>query len=938
MKRCVFAVSMALAAGLPFAGLAVEYFADAVHGSDSYDGTAAKWAGGESTVGPKKTVQAAVDLADGNGTIVTLLPGVYDEGGAVNAGSYSQSNRVVVTKSNVTLRSSTGKAKDVHIVGRESTVSGNDHGIGEGAMRCLAVNSGVSGVVASGITFRDGCGASNTHRGGGMISLQGIDSLTIVDCVVSNCASPRGGGCYNTVAHSSLFTGNYSSANYGSVACFCKLANCLVIYNSADSKYPFAYMYLVVNCTIAMNGGSSGGVVNGTSGSPAVYNTLVFGQDTNAFGNYSVFSSVFEGQQATTGSADESTVINAVAAEECASPVLGDWRSLSTGHCANRGQGEYLGLVPMPEGYTYHDMAGNVIDTNGTVTVGAYQEVVTPAAARLVFGSGYEVEGSPYPRWGLGDSWITPLAWPVAYRFKWYVDDITYAIYLNEEFSDIETDYHPFYYAEHDGWTTIVPWHDSTATNTLARQKCTNRFYVDAVNGSDDYDGTAATWAGGESKVGPKKTIQAAADTNAVLSGYTFVYVAPGVYDEGGAFANSASNRVYDCSHPIGFIAAAGPGTATIMGAPDPITKGLGDNAMRCVYLNHRYSFVQGFNITGGYTVDNTTGKYNGGGVFCNSLMAQVMDCNVTNNQANYCGALYNCTAIRCRIFGNTAARGAVSRSSRHYRCLVDGNVGPRQIDAYKALDSCTIGPNAKTAEGGKVNEVVYNGSVPILNSVVMSTVSASSSNPSRATNCVFTSTVAISAENMSNCIITNQAAVACDEDFRPIVGANVGIDRADDSLSCLSYVWTPDLSGRQDVMNGVRDLGALEADWRPKYAADLGGHCTVSAVSPEVRENADGHVCLPSGTLEGSFDAMSRPSRRQLGVRVTGNGTLTVTVAGEVVGEFTANGGDVQNMTLALSTAGDAFSFAYAPGKNDTGGAEIVECTRLVGTSIVVR
>ncbi len=132
MKRCVLAVSMALVAGLPLAGFAVEYFVDAVNGSDSYDGTAAKWAGGESTVGPKKTVQAAVDLADGNGTIVTLLPGVYDEGGAINAGSYSQSNRVVITKANVTLRSSTGKAKDVHIVGRKSTIEGNDHGIGEG--------------------------------------------------------------------------------------------------------------------------------------------------------------------------------------------------------------------------------------------------------------------------------------------------------------------------------------------------------------------------------------------------------------------------------------------------------------------------------------------------------------------------------------------------------------------------------------------------------------------------------------------------------------------------------------------------------------------------------------------------------------------------------------------------------------------------------------
>ena len=111
-----------------------------------------------------------------------------------------------------------------------------------------------------------------------------------------------------------------------------------------------------------------------------------------------------------------------------------------------------------------------------------------------------------------------------------------------------------------------------------------------------------------------------------------------------------------------------------------------------------------------------------------------------------------------------------------------------------------------------------------------------------------------------------------------------------------------------------------------------------MTTVSPEVRENAAGHIYLPSGSLEGTFAATSKATRRNLGVLVTGTGKLTVTVAGEVVGEFTANGGDVQNSILTLSTAGDAFAFAYMPGKNDTGGAEIVECSRLVGSSIVIR
>ena len=939
MKRCVFAVSMALAAGLPLAGFAAEYFVDAVHGSDSYDGTAAKWAGGESTVGPKKTVQAAVNLvANGNGTTITLLPGVYDEGGAENSNSYIQSNRVVVTKSNVTLRSSSGKAKDVHIVGRKSTAPGNDHGIGEGAMRCLAVNKNVSGVVAFGITFRDGASiTTDTHRGGGIFS---AGTLTIIDCVVSNCAAYRGGGANSIVAHSSLFTGNYA-ANMGAAINQCSLANCLIIHNGLDSgKSPVSYIDKAVNCTVARNGNIDavfqGGAANAGD---SIYNMLIFGHrnGNSVHPATDVYSSVIEGDGTNNGrSYDADTILDAVAAEECASPTMGDWRSLSTGHCANRGVGAYLGLVPMPEGYTYHDMAGNVIDTNGTVTVGAYQEVATPAAARLVFGAGYEVEGSPYPRWETG-GWITPLVWPVAYRVRWYQEGTTYAIYFSEENSGTDRN---FYHAGYDGWTTIVPWHDVTATNTLMRQSCTNRFYVDAVNGSDDYDGTAATWAGGESKVGPKKTIQAAADTNAVISGYTFVYVAPGVYGEGGAFVNSSSNRVYDYGRPIGFIASAGPGTATIVGAPDPITKGLGDNAMRCVYLAYKLSFLQGFNVMGGYTANKSTDAFGGGGVKALNL-SQLIDCTITNNHAAYAGGVMNGTLIRCRIVGNTADRAAAVRSSSLYRCVVDGNNGPSKIlDACKKVDSCTIGPDARKTDGTAASQVLYNTETPVVNSLVLaSSFQGTSTYPPRATNCVFVIKKWSAADtDTADCIFTNLAAVACNEDFRPIVGANVGIDRADDSLSYLPFVWTPDLSRGQGVMNGARDLGALEADWRPKYAEDLDGRCTVSAVSPEIRENAEGHVYLPSGTLEGSFDAMSKASRRQLGVRVTGNGTLTVTVAGEVVGEFTANGGDVQNSTLKLSAAGDAFTFAYVPGKNDMGGAEIVECSRLVGSAIVIR
>ena len=947
MRRNVFALMMALGASISCVDLlAAEYFVDAVNGSDAYDGTAAKWAGGESTVGPKKTIQAAVDLvANGNGTTITLLPGVYDEGGDINTAKNNgtdnvQSNRVVIKKNKVTIRSSTGKAKDVHIVGRKSTAAGNDHGIGAGAMRCLALNYAVSGAVVVGVTFRDGATQADM-RGGGVYGLNPAN-ITIIDCVVSNCVASRGGGAAYITAHSSLFTGNYASSGYGSTLAFAKIANCLVVYNSTDASNTFGYMSKIVNCTVARNGNSSAGMNNGIYDTPSIYNTLVFGhRGSNGAGGVPFKSCVVCENKSLTD-ADEQTVIGANAADECVSPDLGDWRPLSTGDCPNRGVGAYLGLVPLPEGYTYHDMAGNVIDTNGTVTVGAFQETVAPVAARIVFGNAYEVEGGPYPRWSSG-GWINPTVWPIVYRFRSVVPNV-YAMYAEEENIGDKKNIHVLHHATYDGWTAFSPVPDPNGRLTLSSESSGGTVYVDAVEGSDGYDGTAAEWEGGESTVGPKKTLQAAVDA-AIANGYSYpiIRAASGIYQEGGAVCEGYSNRVCDAQNNVGIVASGGPGSATIIGAPDPETQGLGTNAMRCVMMTSMYSFIQGFVLTGGHTanIDTDSAYVSGAGFSSPSYYPQVLDCVISNNFGGRGGGGYRCTAMRCKVLKNRATiRAAASRGTSYYRSLIDGNVGDtHQLEMF-GLDSCTVGPNAKDTNGNNCKTALYNCSTPIVNSLILVPKISNSSTHIRGTNNVFIAGCGVLDEDIVDCIVTNLAAVALDDDYRPIIGSNVGIDRAVDTLGNRAFFGglCADLSGAQGVMNGARDLGALEADWRPRYAEDLGGRCTVATVSPEVYENAAGHVYLPSGSLEGMFAATSKATRRNLGVRVTGTGTLTVTVAGEVVGEFTANGGDVQNSILALSTVGDAFSLAYVPGKNDTGGAEIVECLRLVGTALTIR
>ena len=145
------------------------------------------------------------------------------------------------------------------------------------------------------------------------------------------------------------------------------------------------------------------------------------------------------------------------------------------------------------------------------------------------------------------------------------------------------------------------------------------------------------------------------------------------------------------------------------------------------------------------------------------------------------------------------------------------------------------------------------------------------------------------------------------------------------------------DLSGAQGVMNGARDIGAFEADWRARYAADIGSGCTVPAVSPEVYENAAGHIFLPTGSLTASFAATVKQARRTLAFAVTGSGTFSVSVNGTVVGEFTASE-SAQNCTFVLPAAGGTIALAYAPGENDAGGAEILSCARLAGTSLIFR
>ena len=202
MKRTTIpAIACAVAMGCT-GGFAAEYFVAKDGGSDSYDGKAAEWDG---THGPKRTIQAAVDLTNPAGKdIVTVLPGVYDEGSRVSPAYSDHEFRVVMTN-HLLLRSRDGAAKTII---KGALGSGADN-LGPGAIRGVYMR-GFSYSAIEGFTIT-GCATTNTVKSGnGRFGAAVVGSWNqyVLGCIISNNYAVEGAGIYNCNGVRSLFTAN----------------------------------------------------------------------------------------------------------------------------------------------------------------------------------------------------------------------------------------------------------------------------------------------------------------------------------------------------------------------------------------------------------------------------------------------------------------------------------------------------------------------------------------------------------------------------------------------------------------------------------------------------------------------------------------------------------------------------------------------------------
>ncbi|MDD2454895.1 MAG: hypothetical protein PHE10_01035 [Kiritimatiellae bacterium] len=630
-----------------FVAVAKTNYVDCVNGVDdtSY-GTAEDnaWA----------TLNYAVDNSSAGDTVI-VLPGVYTNG----VSSYSRLN---ITKQ-LRFESRDGRDK-TFIVGSQAEFDATVDEPNSNCVRCVRVTSGAAGTIVKGFTLTGG----GQIEGGGA-NFSGASYL--VDCVCSNNIATRGAAVMNGTIIRCLVTENLNrSATYGT-----SLYNCVITrnYGAVMCLYPGK----IVSCTFIENWDptTAYACVRYNPEKP-IYNTLFLYNRSDCHSG-KVWSNCVTSVAAPFGtvcSAESGAVVsNVTASAQLAAPPLGDWRPLAGSETATAGNADWLGELTVPEEFRYVDYYGHPIPQSGVIAAGAAQEVVTPQGGSIVLDGIYKM---PDGRDRLVSGMVIHATdWPMQIKVK--------AESSRPIFCYTATGGYPTYrFPEKDGSLWVMPpvEGEMTLTATFATEA---PFYVDKETGDDSNDGRSAVV--GEPGVGPKRTIQGAVDAapNGAIANCSVIYVAPGDYDEGGAFMYGITNRICVTNKSVRIVATGSAAETIIRGAEDPNAAptafGCGPAAVRCLAFYEIRNALQGFTLTDGHS-DLYTGSNDGkhGGAFYTQQErpSQIADCIISNNVGQNAAVGNSGWFVRCRIGNN--------------RVLEKGN----NIFYQSTLSACVIGTN----------------------------------------------------------------------------------------------------------------------------------------------------------------------------------------------------------------------------------------------------
>ena len=496
-------------------------------------------------------------------------------------------------------------------------------------------------------------------------------------------------------------------------------------------------------------------------------------------------------------------------------------------------------------------------------------------------------------------------------------------------------------YSEGSSYTYTAPSMFSAGQVECIDAVFSTNWYVNATLGDDTNDGyTPKT---------PKKTLKGVM-TAAVIPGDT-VHAAPGDYAEEGMYNEKDAgpgdgeaviqSRVV-VPKGVTLVSDEGADATHIVGASASeeydVQLGLGSNAVRCVFLSAGAK-LKGFTLRNGRTNSNAKQEdcaFGGGVLGVGSALSFVEDCVISNCMAMYGGAGYAANFKRCRFFHNRAiTRSSVTRVSYHDSCIADWNQGDRPFDYFVMMTNCTIGANWKKSDGSEGQCLVYPNNMNkalVIDSLVLGQIHANVMMRRSAAR----SNSGVQAEKCEDCILTNQAALAVDENYRPKIGENAAIDvipLADEDASVRTE---KDAYGVQRVFNGARDLGALDADWRGQYAKTLGGsRITVTEAYPAVVEE-NGKIQIPEGKLELAWRVPEgRQIRHTMGLAVNGGGVLSIAKDGVQYADVSEETSGAYSFTAGGTTM---MTFAYNPDVEGDGYAEIGGFSAPIGTVLSIR
>ena len=901
---------------------------------------------------PFRTLQAAVDhivASNLSSVVVNAKPGVYAEGGAV---MYGVTNRVVLPADRAILLRSTGGAAVTTIRGASDPNSASElfPGCGSAAVRCVAVGNLTVNSALQGFTFADGrtdCVNAGTKiaesdAGAGVCNYEAEKAsvlLQVLDCTFTNCVAP-----YRAAAIGGFYTRcrfTHCTA-WGGLISNCHLSGCLTDETCTLTAKPtggvtddgrmFPADSRTLHCTIL-----NGTVYNGTSNQRYSFSTLFY-KSSGRGGNYFYYGSIFD----TTYGSGSGSAGYLKADIDFADPEHGDYRLL-TGS-----EAEFAGILPEPGGdyygvweTCYSELVSSGLDgkriryRDGVPLAGCYQTTAASYNIQTSYG-GVKVTGVPEGIGVLPDDAVITVAPDAASATR-----PCFRYVINGETNELATAQPKTFTAD-----------ELAATKGIAVEALYEpHWYVnpDPLVGDDDNDGfTRET---------PKKTL-AALFSGKVLSGDT-VHAAPGVYAEGEMLATAtAAKDSLKCraAIPSGvtLVSDEGADRTVIVGSRDRTEgadpDGLGTNAIRGVYMGLD-SVVKGFTFTGCYTRfqdDAWTGEgfnYCGGAIRSAdaSKRAQVMvyDCVFSNNWAHLGAGVMGVSAVRCTFRDNHAQGGAsAAYVSNLYGSTVDWNYSGETssqagVYSFGILCQSTFGSHNWNYTTNLANRAItggYSTAARISGILVLGTVGSMGKMTNVVENSVFANGDGSFKCNDETCFVgSEKSAEWADAEMRPIIGANPGIDRAlaeDLEIPGLEK----DATGFQRVMNGAPDIGALEADWRGRYAEDiLGRKFAVEAADKMVEETESRSVLVPEGTsLVGEIlNKSACETPYLLKFVVPEGGSLTVTVGGQAT-DYAAG---TYEITVNATAATLPVSFAATAGT-----AAILRGKSLAGTLLLLR